>query len=155
MINPQEPEHEYVLAEHSNEALRIVLRNGMVYKHLRGHDCFRDSTPEKRLRQLRLRVAESQRWPELNPMTFDEETNCIVSPFVEGRVPLRSELFALRETFQATGRGYIEDIGRSNVLMVDDRPVMVDFVINESHPDFHLRYGCDVQASPSIAERNN
>jgi hypothetical protein len=124
-----------VLAEHTGEALRIVRRGALVYKFLRPHENFRPSA-DGRLRQLRLRVRESRRWPETNPLTFDQSTRCLISPYIAGRPPTRQEVLALRAHLRAMGRGYLEDVSRHNVLVTDGRPILIDFAVNEDHPDF-------------------
>jgi hypothetical protein len=136
MIDPAHIPGEYVLASHTTEALSIVMRAGIVYKHLRPHDSFRDQSAESRVRQLRLRAVESRLWHEINTMTFDEANNCVISRYIDGRMPTRCEVLNLRERFAATRRGYIEDVGRYNVLMVNDQPILIDFSINERHVDF-------------------
>ncbi|MEX0586082.1 MAG: hypothetical protein WD176_05535, partial [Pirellulales bacterium] len=85
MIDPAQPDRAYVLAENTNEAVRIVMREGTVYKYLRPHESFRELSAVARIRQLRLRAVESRLWHELNTLTFDEDNNCIISPYVKGR----------------------------------------------------------------------
>jgi hypothetical protein len=137
MIDPAHTEREYVLASHTNEAIRIVRRGGTVYKFLRPLELLSGILAPARVRQMHLRVRESRRWPEFNPLTFDEPRNCIISRFVDGRLPTRAEIHELRERLAVSGRGHIEDLSRHNVVMVLDRPIVIDFAVNEHHPDFH------------------
>ena len=130
-----------LLAEHTTEATRIEVHDGLVYKFLRSLESCGETSPQARLRQYRLRAAESQRWPELNPIVFDEERHCLISPYLVGKMPTRQQLCDLRRHLSATHRGYIEDIGRNNVIVVDDRPILIDFYVNESHADFIAHYG--------------
>jgi hypothetical protein len=130
-----------LLAEHTTEATRIEVHNGLVYKFLRSLESSGEISPAARRRQYRLRAAESQRWPEINPIVFDEARHCLISPYLIGRLPTRQELCDLRRHLAATGRGYVEDIGRNNVIVVDNKPIVIDFHINDQHADFVARYG--------------
>ena len=129
------------LAENTTEASSVVARDGVVCKSLRPPAGFRGMSASARCRQLRLRCAESQIWPELNPMLFDSRENVIISSLVEGEKPLRREVRELIEHFRRTGRGYLADVGKHNVVVrkEDRRMVVIDFEIDEGHPHWKAR----------------
>ena len=132
---------EIILAENTNEAIRIVVRDGKVFKYLRPHDAFRGVPADERLKRLRLQARESTRWPELNTVHFDEETNCFISDYLPGERPTRQQVRELIGVFQQTGRGYLVDIGKHNVILVDDRPMVIDFELDLDHPDWKKQFG--------------
>jgi hypothetical protein len=116
-----------LLAENTFEALRIVRQGDWVYKFLRPHDSFAGQTAEERRRQILLRVRESQRHVELNPLAYDEAGNCIVSRLVTGRTATRREAFALREHFARSGRKHIADLRSSNLKRSERGLIAIDF----------------------------
>ena len=138
---PLQTSQEIVLAENTSEALRIVVRAGKVYKYLRPHNTFRGVSPELRLQRLRLQARESTRWSELNTVRFDEGNNCFISDYLQGERPTRQQVRELIGVFQRTGRGYLVDIGKHNVILVDGRPIVIDFEIDMDHPDWKKRFG--------------
>ena len=129
------------LAENTTEATSIAARGDFAYKHLRDPQGYRGMSAEERNRQLRLRCAESQLWPEFNPMLFDERQNRIISPLVDGEKPLRRQVRQLIEHFRRTNRGYFADIGKHNVILrkQDNRMIVIDFEIDENHPHWKPR----------------
>lgn len=120
-----------------------------MYKFLRPHDSFPGQSPADRLRQIHLRVEESRQHPELNPLAYDEVRNCLVSRFVFGRLPSKRESDALVRRFVESHRGYVIDLGQSNLLIGARGPVAVDFAIEESHPDWRARIDRDMTLPPA------
>ena len=129
------------LAANTTEASSVVARDGVVFKALRPAAGLRGMSASARRRQLRLRCAESQIWPELNPMLFDSRRNVIISPLVEGEKPMRRQVRELIEHFRRTKRGYLADVGKHNVIVraEDRRMVVIDFEIDEDHPHWKAR----------------
>lgn len=134
-----------MLAEETYEAVRVVRRRGWnwlgqcgdwVLKFLRPHDAFAGEAAASRIRQLRLRAAESHRHAELNPLWFDERANCIVSQFVDGRMAATHEANALLTGLIASGRGYIRDVTPKNLRIGIAAALLTDFEINEQHEDW-------------------
>jgi hypothetical protein len=120
---------EVVLARDTHEATLVVRRGDWVFKFLKPYD----------ERQIRLRVLESHVQPELNPLWFDADRDCVVSPYVEGRLPTIAESDALLDHFAHTGRGYIKDVGRSNARIVAGQVIVIDFVIVEANRHWRER----------------
>jgi len=128
-----------LLAENTYEALRVIRRGDWVYKFLKPHDAFPPFTAAERLRQIHLRVAESQRHPELNPLCFLVRENCLVSRFVAGRRASPREARACQRNLLATGRGYLFDVNEENIRIDGPRAVVIDFAIDERHSDWIAR----------------
>jgi hypothetical protein len=143
--SPDRARGDEILAADTYEAVRVVRRPGWhwlgqcgdwVLKFLRPHDAFAGESAEARLRQLRLRVAESRRHPELNPLWFDERANCLVSRFVDGPWASTRQANALLRQTIASGRGYLLDLAPQNLRMTPAGLVAIDFAIDESHADW-------------------
>ncbi|RIK75197.1 MAG: hypothetical protein DCC68_21655 [Planctomycetota bacterium] len=105
-------------------------------KFLRPHDSFEGETAADRVRQLRLRVAESRRHAELNPLWFDERANCIVSRFVDGPWASTRQATALLRQTIASGRGHLLDLAPQNLRQTATGLVAIDFAIDEQHADW-------------------
>jgi hypothetical protein len=76
---------------------------------------------------------------------------------LQGTTPTRQQLRELRHSLDASGRGYIEDLGRSNVIVAAGQPILIDFAINVRHPHFLERWGpiwCEI-ARLTAAPTNN
>jgi hypothetical protein len=114
----------------------VVRRGDWVLKFLRPHDAFAGQSAADRLRQLRLRVRESRRHAELNPLWFDERANCLVSRYVDGPWASTRQATALLRQTIADGRGYLLDLTPQNVRITPAGPVAIDFAIEESHCDW-------------------
>jgi hypothetical protein len=126
-----------ILAEHTHEADRIIVQDGIAWKYLRDLGAYAGVTPEQREHQLRLRVSESQFWPELNPLHYDEERHCFVSPYIAGRLPTRPEVRHIVRKTRYTGRGYLTDIAAANIVVHSSgQAVVIDFVVDTAKPDF-------------------
>lgn len=108
-------------------------RGDWVLKFLRPHDAFPGQTAADRLRQVRLRVRESRRHAELNPLWFDERANCLVSRFVDGPWASTRQASALLRQTIAEGRGFLLDLAPQNLRQTPAGLVAIDFVIDESH----------------------
>ncbi len=132
-------EGEEVLAVDTAEAFRVVRCGRWVYKFLKPHDALPFGPPEFCRRALRLRVCESHRHFELNPLWLIEAWNCVASRFAAGRNASIAECESLGDHFARTGRGYLGDCGPANVRIVDGRPVVVDFVISTAHYEWRRR----------------
>lgn len=97
-FNPELPWE--VIAENTFEALRIVRQGEWVYKFLRPHDGFPGQTAEERAQQIRTRVRESHRHPELNPLAYVASRRCLVSRFIRGRHATKREAAQMRVQFR-------------------------------------------------------
>lgn len=153
-FNPAEPWE--TLAENTFEALRVVRQGEWVYKFLKSPKSVTLARPGGGQRELYLRVLESHCHPELNPMWFSAKLKCIVSRYVAGRLATTKEATALLDRFARTGRGYIKDCGPNNVRIIDERAVVIDFVLAEENHDWrrrrasmHFLLSCRVQRHPS------
>jgi hypothetical protein len=139
-----------LLAADTTEAIRVVRRGDWVFKFLKPHNAFPPRTAPERLRQIRLRVRESRLHAELNPLAYDEEANCLVSRFVEGRRAGTRQCNDLLGRMIAERRGYILDLNPFNVLCAGDRLVIVDFEIAESHPDWLAAQNAAPRSDPFV-----
>jgi hypothetical protein len=133
---PHDAARGELLAENTTESLRILRVGEWVYKFLRPHDSFGRLQQQVRQRELHYRVQVSRRSSEFNPLTFDESANCIISRYVHGTLPTQQQIDELKACFLAAGRGYIKDIRDRNIVVVENRPVVIDFQVDERHPHF-------------------
>lgn len=130
-FNPVEPCE--ILAENTSEALRVVRQGDWFYKFLRPHDSFPGQTAEQRRKQIELRVQESRRHAELNPLAYDEAANCLVSHMIDDRHASTRECNDLVRRLAASSRAYVLDIAPKNVRIKHGDLVAVDFAIDEDH----------------------
>jgi hypothetical protein len=134
-FNPELPCE--LIAENTFEALRIVRQGDWVYKFLRPHDSFPGQTAEERRRQILLRVRESQRHEELNPLKYEDRSIALVSRFVTGRDGSTSDFRLMTRIMHKTRRGFISDLGPSNLIVTQSgNRIAIDFTIDWHHPDW-------------------
>jgi hypothetical protein len=133
-VNPELPCE--TIAENTFEALRIVRQGDWVYKFLRPHGSFAGQTAEERRRQILLRVRESHRHAEINPLKCCDSEKCVIGRFVVGREATPEEASGLLDFFSRTGRGYIKDCGPKNVLVRENQLVVIDFYVSTANRDW-------------------
>ncbi len=124
-FNPELPCE--TIAENTFEALRIVRQGDWVYKFLRPHGSFAGQTAEERRRQILLRVRESHRHVELNPLAYDDAENCLISLFVSGNAATRREARRLRKQLENSGCTRIGDLRSLNLRWSPRGLVAIDF----------------------------
>jgi hypothetical protein len=128
-----------VLAERTHESTHVICVGEWVYKFLKPLGPNPRQDAKAHWRQIAFRVFESHRWPELNPLSYDERSHCLISRYVSGRPASRGEIVEVVKSLEGSGRGYLVDISVHNVLVTETQRVIIDFTVAEEHVHWRRR----------------